>query len=155
MTTEIHTSAPPKSQTSLPVPDPTPLTTDNLLREIRHLKDLLEEKLEATKKLCDLRFDAAEKSISRADVFVEKRFDSIVEFRAAFNDLVARQMPRVEAETRIDALADKLDSRLGDMTKKEDELHTFSAKAFMIGSISLLVSTISVLITLVTFLKLY
>lgn len=155
MVTEIPAPATPAHQSNLPVPDPTTLTTDNLLREISHLKALFDEKLEAAKKLNDLRFDAAEKGISKADGFVEKRFESIVEIRAAFNDLSGRQMTRAEAETRISALADKLDSRLGDMSKKVDELRSFASKAFMIGGVSLLVSTISVLISLVTFLKLY
>ena len=142
-------------QAKLPVPDPTSLTTDNMLREVKHLKELMDGKLESAKKLNDQKFEAAERANALAEGFVEKRLDSLGEFRAAFNDLVSQQMPRVEAETRINALADKLESRLSDMSKKIDELRSFTSKAFLIGGISLLVSTISVLITLVTFLKLY
>jgi len=180
---------------NIPVPDPTLLTTEALMREISHLKELTDRKfaqqtsvaeevnlrnqqrfesqtkaldaaflaqqtavqaaLQAAEKGVQTAMVASEKAVSKAEAAAEKRFDAIAEFRAAFNDLVTQQMPRKEAETRLNAMADKLDSRLLDMNAKVDELRSFSSKSFLVGGIALVVSTIAVFVTLISFLNLH
>ena len=146
---------PTQPESNLPVPDPTTLTTAALVREIAHLRELIDGKFEARQALlhdrgtlidqrfhtvgdlqkeADLRYQqrfeaqtkaldaaflaqqtavqaalsaaekgvqtalvAAEKAVTKAETAAEKRFDAISEFRAAFNDLVASQMPRKES----------------------------------------------------------
>lgn len=178
-----------------PVPDPTELTTEALMREISHLKELTDRKFEeqhavmeekntryqqrfeAQTKALDAAFlaqqtavqaalaaaekgvqtamMASEKAVTKAETAAEKRFDAIAEFRAAFSDLVNQQMPRKEAETRLDAIIDKLDTRLVDMNIKVDELRSASSKSFLIGGISLVSSVIAVFIVLISFLNLH
>lgn len=52
---------------------------------------------------------AAEKAVSKAEAAAEKRFDSVNEFRAAYQDIIGAQMPRAEAEQRLSALSEKID----------------------------------------------
>jgi hypothetical protein len=51
---------------------------------------------------------AAEKAVAKAETSAEKRFDAVNEFRAAYQDLIAAQMPRAEAEQRLQQLAESL-----------------------------------------------
>lgn len=172
---------------NIPIPDPSILTTEALKREIYHLRELLEQKMEETNTRYQQRFEAqtkaldaaflaqqtavqaalsaaekgvqtamvsSEKAVTKAENAAEKRFDAIAEFRAAFSDLVNQQMPRKEAETRLGSITEKVDSRLADFNLKLDELRGFSSKAFLVAGISLVISSISMFVTLISFLNL-
>jgi hypothetical protein len=52
---------------------------------------------------------AAEKAVTKAEVAAEKRFDSVNEFRQAYQDIIREQMPRAEAEQRLSAMAEKIE----------------------------------------------
>jgi hypothetical protein len=52
---------------------------------------------------------AAEKAVTKAEVAAEKRFDAVNEFRGAYQDIIAQQMPRAEAEQRLSAMTEKID----------------------------------------------
>ena len=61
------------------------------------------------------RFIAQAEAIRKAEDATERRFESVNEFRAQLTDQAARFMPRIEAEQRIDQLAERiaaLDNRL-------------------------------------------
>lgn len=51
----------------------------------------------------------AEKAVAKAEAAAEKRFDAVNEFRAAYQDIIAAQMPRAEAEQRMSAMNEKID----------------------------------------------
>jgi len=53
---------------------------------------------------------AAEKAVDKAEMAAEKRFEAVNEFRGQLNDIVTTLISRVEAETRMGALSEKLDS---------------------------------------------
>jgi hypothetical protein len=56
-------------------------------------------------------FAAAEKALAKADAAMEKRFDSVNEFRQTLTDQAATFIPRAEAEQRIKVIADKVESQ--------------------------------------------
>jgi hypothetical protein len=97
---------------SVPSPDPTVLTTQNLQREIGAVKELLElqidalrDKLEDTVKLTEAKRiadkeaveiakTASETAINKAETANEKRFESVNEFRKQLSDQTARFLTR-------------------------------------------------------------
>lgn len=98
--------------------------------EIQALRGLLQERYETQTKALDAAFVAAEKAmqtalasaeraVSKAESAAERRFESVNEFRQTLTDQAATFMPRVEAEQRIQALADKHDDLAARVDKTE------------------------------------
>jgi hypothetical protein len=72
----------------------------------RALEDALQSVKEATR--ADL--DAAKEAVNKAEKSNERRFDSVNEFRAQLADQASTFMTRREAEARLGALMEKLES---------------------------------------------
>lgn len=105
----------------VPVPDPTLLTTEQLLREIGQLEKTinlqflaLSAELDGVRNLANARFTAsekavdaallsAEKAVEKANLASDKRFENVNEFRAQLSDVIGTMISRVEAETRFNA----------------------------------------------------
>jgi hypothetical protein len=68
------------------------------------------ERFAAQKEGVTVAMSAAEKAVAKAETAADKRFDSVNEFRGALNDLSNRMIPRSEADTRIGALSEKVDT---------------------------------------------
>jgi hypothetical protein len=62
---------------------------------------------------------AAEKAVGKAESAAEKRFDAVNEFRGQLADQASTFMPRAEAETRLQALAEKIDDLATRIDKSE------------------------------------
>ena len=105
----------------------------------------LREALAATDKAVQAALIAQEKAVTKAEIASEKRFDAVNEFRAQLSDQATTFMPRAEAESRLSALAEKID----DLKESRD---TSAGKGmganalwiYIIGAVSL-VSTIILL----------
>ncbi len=69
--------------------------------------------LAAQDKAVQIAMIASEKAVVKAEVAAEKRFEATNEFRGQLADQALTFMPRVEAEQRIAALAEKLDDLKG------------------------------------------
>lgn len=82
---------------------------------------------------------AAEKAVNKAEVAAEKRFDAVNEFRGAYQDIIAQQMPRAEAEQRLLQLSDKIDDLKGSSRGGINALlgWLFAAAAVTVAVISL------------------
>ncbi len=82
---------------------------------------------------------AAEKAVNKAEVAAEKRFDAVNEFRGAYQDIIAQQMPRAEAEQRLLQLSDKIDDLKGSSRGGINALlgWLFAAAAIVVAVISL------------------
>ena len=82
---------------------------------------------------------AAEKAVNKAEVAAEKRFDSVNEFRGAYQDIIAKQMPRAEAEQRFQQLTDKIDELKGSTRGGVNALMgwLFAAAAIVVAVVSL------------------
>lgn len=65
--------------------------------------------LQAAEKAVQTALLAAEKAVAKAETAAEKRFDAVNEFRAAYQDIIAQQLPRNEADARFTALSERLD----------------------------------------------
>jgi predicted nucleic acid-binding Zn-ribbon protein len=63
-----------------------------------------------------LAVSASEKASTKAETAIEKRFDSVNEFRGAMNDSARLQLPRAEADSRFASLEQKLE----EMKKRYD-----------------------------------
>lgn len=70
---------------------------------------LHEAALKAQKDAVATAMAAAERQTSKAERDAEKRFESVNEFRQQLSDQAATFIPRLEAEQRIKALADKVE----------------------------------------------
>lgn len=79
------------------------------------LKEYVDTRLRSAEERVDIAFASSEKAIEKAETAHEKRLDSVNEFRGQLADQTATLMPRIEAETRINQLAELmtlLDNRL-------------------------------------------
>lgn len=119
-------------------------TTDTLHAhveaQLRDMRDLMDERLVASQRAIEVAFAAqqaamsaaltaadkavqaallsAKEAVGKAEVATEKRIEGLNELRGIVNDISALQMPRSEAEQRINALDSSLDEmkdRLGRM----------------------------------------
>lgn len=68
----------------------------------------LDAALLAAEKAVQTALTAAEKAVTKAETAAEKRFDSVNEFRSAYQDIITQQMPRVEAEQRLTAITERI-----------------------------------------------
>ena len=102
-----------------PVPDPTLLTTQQLLRELAALRELLETRINALDRLLSRRMDdadraitaalaSAEKAVSKAETSAERRFEAVNEFRKTLSDQAGTFIPRGEYDTAYDALTGRV-----------------------------------------------
>jgi len=82
---------------------------------------------------------AAEKAVNKAEAAAEKRFDAVNEFRGAYQDIIAQQMPRAEAEQRLQQLSDKIDELKGSTRGGVNALlgWLFAAAAVTVAVVSL------------------
>ena len=69
-----------------------------------------------------LALDAADKAVNKAEASINERLAAMNEFRATLADLTATFIPRVEAEQRIAAVLERLESLRDMITKSEDKL---------------------------------
>lgn len=107
-------------------------------QQIADLRALLQERYETQTKALDAAFVAAEKAVqtalasaekavTKAETAAERRFESVNEFRQTLTDQASTFMPRAEAETRVDALAEKLDALATRIDKSEGRGHGLNA----------------------------
>lgn len=167
-----------------PQPDPTKLTTDAMnavisqyrvdiasLRELleQRMNDLekrllerqdasqllLDERAVATQRATQAAFESAEKAVNKAEIAAEKRFESINDFREELSTQVATLMTRNEANVRISAISEKIDSlelrvisRL-DMSEGNRK-GKVSAVQMMTATISIIIAMIIATVTIIT-----
>lgn len=92
---------------NVPRPDPSTLTTDQLLREIAHLRELVEEKFTsvqgqflAEKEARQDTLAAAQEAVAKSEIATEKSIDRI---RDAIDAAAAAQAARIEdLKSRMD-----------------------------------------------------
>ena len=104
-----------------PVPDPTLLTTQQLLRELAALRELLETRINALDRLLSRRMDdadkaisaalaSAEKAVTKAETSAERRFEAVNEFRKTLSDQASTFIPRGEYDAANAAVADRVNA---------------------------------------------
>jgi hypothetical protein len=103
---------------------------------------------------------ASEKAVAKAETSAEKRFDSTMELQKSLNETINQQIPRREAEARIESISDKFDTRIADMMLKIDDLKSYSSMAtgksmgmgaiwaFVIGGVGVVSAIISIVMTM-------
>jgi len=74
------------------------------------METLYNERFESQKQAVTSALASAERAVGKAEVANEKRFDSVNEFRSSLADQAATLMPRLETESRIGVLDDKVDA---------------------------------------------
>lgn len=133
---------------------------DLRVAEILALRSLLQERYETQTKALDAAFVAAEKAVQTALASAEKavskaefaattRFESVNEFRGQLADQAATFMPRVEAEQRVAALAEKLDVMAARLDKTEGRSTGLSAGwVFLVGGVALISTIIGIFLAL-------
>lgn len=131
---------------------------DYLERRLHELDTRYQERYNSQTKALDAAFlaaekavqtalSAAEKAVVKAEVAAEKRFDSVNEFRGAYQDIIAQQMPRVEAEQRIAALSEKIDEVKASALIVAGRGQGLSAGwGYLVGGIGALVTVINLII---------
>jgi hypothetical protein len=79
---------------SRPVPDPTILTTEALIREISHLRELLETQIEGLGDACEAKFEYIEQRFRDRDLLVDAAFiaskEAVAASLAAAKEAVAK-----------------------------------------------------------------
>jgi hypothetical protein len=75
--------SPPGDGSSRPVPDPTLLTTEQIHVEIRHLRELLESRLNQNDKAVSNALTSADKAVGVLSASIGRRLESVVEITNA------------------------------------------------------------------------
>jgi len=70
----------------------------------------LDAALLAAEKAVQTALTAAEKAVAKAELAAEKRFEGLNELRAVVQDVLSLQMPRLEAESRLSSMEEKITS---------------------------------------------
>lgn len=88
---------------------------DHIVTQIANTQEALasaerleKERFEAAQRRTDLRYEAAKEATEKAEHSLEKRFESVNEFRKTLADQAATFLPRAESETRIQSLLAKI-----------------------------------------------
>lgn len=80
----------------------------HLERLINEQSKYSDERFRAADKAVEAALLAAEKAVNKAETAAARRFEAVNEFRGQLADQAATLMPRNEAETRINAMSEKL-----------------------------------------------
>jgi len=97
---------------------------------------------------------AQDRAVSKAEMAAEKRFEGVNEFRAQLGDQQRTLMPRVEAENRMNALAEKIGVlegfRTEQLSKGSGAREGYGFAIGVVGLVLALLSIISIGIVLIT-----
>ena|SRR5450631_1856443 len=103
----------------------------------------------AAEKAVATAMSAAEKATAKAEVAAEKRFDAVNEFREAYQDIIRVQMPRAEAEQRLQTLAEKLnDLKILDTAQAGHSAGLSDGAKILIGVLTALVAIVTLIGTI-------
>jgi hypothetical protein len=72
------------------------------------LKEHLTSRIDGLKENVGTAMAASDKAIGKADIAIEKRFDSVNEFRKSLDDMVNTLLPRSEYQVQHQALVEKV-----------------------------------------------
>jgi hypothetical protein len=88
--------------------------TPNEAKELDHamvsLKDYLDVRIEDVRSMVESRLIEINRAVTKSDVAIEQRFQSVNELRAMANDIANRGMTRAEFNSAHSALEDKIDN---------------------------------------------
>jgi len=96
------------------------------------------ERIEALRREVNIRFDAIEKAVTKAEGAADRRFESVNEFRGQLNDQTRTLLPRPEADTKFRAQDDKIEA----LTKTITALQT--SQANQQGRASVIAAVVSI-----------
>lgn len=91
-------------------------------RQFSDFKDLLQERNDANRTAITAAFSAAKEADTKALVATEKRFEGVNEFRKAYEDIITKQMPRIESEARFFRIDEKIEVEIKNIMNRIDEL---------------------------------
>ncbi len=90
-------------------PDPDSVSLrEHIMALLTEMDRRFDAAISAQDKAVQIAMIASEKAVVKAEIAAEKRFEAGNEFRGQLSDQAATFMPRVEAEQRLSALAEKI-----------------------------------------------
>lgn len=125
-----------------------------LFQEIKSLDRLTDAKFVTFRTLIDsqaekvaLALASSDKAVDKAQVATERRFDSVNEFRTALNDMATKQIPRIEAEQRLNEVSKRVD-------ELRDSMHRVAGKSaglqagwgYLVGLVGIVGAIIAILV---------
>lgn len=90
-------------------------------------QEAIQAALLAQKEAVHAALVAADRAVIKAETASDKRFEGVNEFRASLADQAANLMPRVEAEARMQTLAEKLADVADRLNRQEGRGSGFQA----------------------------
>jgi len=110
------------------------------------LKEYVEHVTAALEKNFDNRLALMDKAVTKAETAMEKRFDSVNEFRGALQDLTRSFVPRPEMEEMIANTNDKLSAYCAKLDKIENMKQGGNvAWAYVLSGVSLLAALLALM----------
>jgi len=108
------------------------------------LRDHFEAMLTSMEKKTDLRFEQLDKAITKAETAMDKRFDSVNEFRAQLSDQQRTFIPRMEWESGHKNVCDKVD----ELKVRFDKIEAMKQGgnvvwAYILAGISIIIAIVS------------
>lgn len=124
----------------------------NVFEEISQLKAevaSIQEKVQANSEKMVIALASSDKASAKADAAMEKRFDSVNEFRQTLSDQTQTFLPRAEYTARHSALIDKVDDLKAAIFKIEGKSSGLSAGwGYLVGIFGLIATIVAVIIAL-------
>jgi hypothetical protein len=109
-------------------------------------KDAVREAFAAQKEAINAALASADRAVSKAENAAERRFEGVNEFRAQLGDQQRTLMPRVEAENRLSAMAEKLSVLEGFRTEVLSRgVGTQQGYGWAIGVIGLVLTVLTII----------
>lgn len=103
--------------------------------------------MEGEREKNDLRFNTSQRAIEKAEAAVERRLEGMNEFRASLADQARLLMPRLEADSRISALAEQIRNLESRIDRQEGRGSGLNAGwGYLIGAVGLIAGLIGIVL---------
>jgi chromosome segregation ATPase len=130
---------------------------DHILARLEEMNLRYDDRFEAQEKAVASALAAAKEAVNKAESATERRLEGLNELRKVVQDISSLQMPRAEAEQRIQQLVEKVDELKRDSARRggRDTEHlevraqsNWSTGLLVTAGLSLLAAAIAIVIAL-------
>jgi hypothetical protein len=105
--------------------------------------------LAAAEKAVTAALTAADRAVAKAEAAADKRFDSVNEFRGALTDSATKNLTRLEADSRFESMADKIEVVNSAVAKIRDFIASAGGKTQAFSGVAAMgVALLSILVSI-------
>ncbi len=126
----------------------------NAESEREHLKGLLGERIAGVGREIQTAFSASEKATEKVAVAIDKRFETVNEFRGQLADIQRTLLPRAEGDVKIAALEEKINDMKSTIDKGFTGMETSDKIGtqhwgYVVGAVGLIAVIVTAIVNIV------